>query len=58
MDNELILAQGTIYQLRAQFGLDNSCGIDYVEHIIMQQNGYNFNLSTSCKNGYYVVTAL
>ena len=55
--NMNILAEGTIYQLREQFGLDNSAGIEQVEQAIMNSKGHliNFGFSTTCKNNYYKI---
>lgn len=52
-----ILAEGIIYQLREQFGLDSSAGIEHVEQAIMDRKGHlvNFNFSTTCKNNYYKI---
>ena len=52
-----ILAEGTIYQLREQFGLDSSAGIEQVEQAVMDSKGHlvDFQFSTTCKNNYYKI---
>lgn len=52
-----ILAEGTIYQLREQFGLGSSAGIEQVEQAIMDSKGHlvDFQFSTTCKNNYYKI---
>lgn len=55
--NMKILAEGTIYQLREQFGLDSSAGIEQVEQAIIDSKGHlvNFQTSTTCKNNHYKI---
>lgn len=55
--NMKILAEGTIYQLREQFGLDSSAGIEQVEQAVMDSRGHrvDFQFSTTCKNNYYKI---
>lgn len=55
--NMHVLAEGTIYQLREQFGLDSSAGIEQVEQAVMDSRGHrvDFQFSTTCKNNYYKI---
>lgn len=55
--NMRTLAEGTIYQLREQFGLDSSAGIEQVEQAVMDSKGHlvDFQVSTTCKNNYYKI---
>ena len=55
--NMHVLAEGTIYQLREQFGLDSSAGIEQVEQAVMDSRGHrvDFQFTTTCKNNYYKI---
>lgn len=56
-NNEMgkIIAKGTIYQLREQYGFDNSAGIEQIEATILESIGYVANIETTCKNNFYVI---